>query len=132
MAAPAYIRSCNRGGLGARQYHQNRKENEMLKRIAMLALLCISLVSAKNYTFTVYDVSQAGQTELKPGEYTLKVDGSKVVLIDNAGRRIDAPARIETADSKFEFTSVSTTKVDGANRIQSIQLGGTNNRVVFE
>lgn len=104
----------------------------MLKRIATLALLGVSLASAKTYTFAVADSVQAGKVQLKPGEYSLKLEGSQVVLMDANGHRIDATAKVEAADRKFDQTSVFTSKADGANRIRSIELGGSKNRVVFE
>ena len=104
----------------------------MLKRIAILALLGVSLASAKTYTFAVTDSAQAGKVQLKAGEYSLKLEGSQVVLLDRNGRRIDAIAKVETADRKFDVTSVTISKIDGANRIQWIGLGGSKNKVVFE
>ena len=132
-ATAAGLDTCNAAPLG----HANilgtfRKEDAMLKRVAILALLGVSLASAKTYTFTVSDPTQAGSAQLKAGEYRLKVDGSQVVLMDNTGHQIDVIAKVEAADQKFDQTSVSTSKADGTNRIQSIQLGGSNNRVVFQ
>jgi hypothetical protein len=104
----------------------------MLKRIAILALLGVSLASAKTYTFTVTNPAQAGKVQLKPGEYSLKLDGSQVVFMDTNGRRIDATAKVETAGRKFDQTAVATSKAGGSTRIQWIELGGGRNKVVFE
>lgn len=104
----------------------------MLKRIAMLALLGVSLASAKTYTVTVPDSAQAGKVQLKPGEYNLKLDGSQVMLLDQTGHRIDVSAKVEVADRKFDSTAISISKADGTNRIQWIELGGSKNRVVFQ
>ena len=104
----------------------------MLKRVAILALLGVSLASAKTYTFTVTDPAQAGKVQLKPGEYSLKLDGSQVVLMDRDGRRIDTTAKVESADRKFDQTAISSSKADGTNRIEAIQLGGSKYRVVFQ
>ena len=104
----------------------------MLKRIALLALLAACLASAKNYTFIVREATQAGSVELKPGEYTVKVASSQVVLVDNDGHRIDVAATVEATDRKFDQTSVWTLKTDGINRLESIELGGSNNKVVFQ
>jgi hypothetical protein len=104
----------------------------MLKRIAILALVGVSLASAKTYTFSISNPAQAGNAQLKPGEYSLKVDGSQVVLMDKTGRRIEATAKIETAERKFDQTAVSISKAEGTNRILWIALGGSKNRVVFE
>jgi hypothetical protein len=104
----------------------------MLKRIAILALLGVSLASAKTYTFSVSEPAQAGQAQLKPGEYSLKVDGPQVLLIDKTGRPINATAKVETVDRKFDQTAISISKADGTSRIQWIALGGSKNKVVFE
>jgi hypothetical protein len=98
----------------------------------MLALLGVSLASAKTYTFTVPEPSHAGQVQLKPGDYNLKVDGSQAVLMDGAGHRIDATVKIETADRKFDATTIYRSKADGTDRIRYIELGGTRNKAVFE
>lgn len=104
----------------------------MLKRLAIIVLLGVSLASAKSYTITLSDVCQAGSAQLKPGQYTLKLDGPKVVLIDSKGKSIETTAKIETADRKFDQTAISITKSDGANRLQSISLAGSKSKVVFE
>jgi hypothetical protein len=104
----------------------------MLKRIAILALLSVSLASAKTYTFIVSEPTKVGQAQLKPGEYSLKLEGPQVLLMDGNGHRIDATAKVETTDNKFDQTKVSSSTVDGTNRIRSIELGGSKTKVVFE
>jgi hypothetical protein len=104
----------------------------MLKRLAIIALLSVSLASAKSYTITLSDACQAGSSQLNPGEYTLKLDGSKVVLIDTKGKAIETAAKVETADRKFDQTAVFISKTDGANRLQSITLAGSKSKVIFE
>jgi hypothetical protein len=69
---------------------------------------------------------------LKPGQYSIKLDGSKVMLKDSEGRQIDTTAKVETADRKFEQTSVVVSTKDGVTRIGSKDLGGSNERVVFQ
>jgi len=104
----------------------------MYKRIVMLALLAVALASAKTYTFNISNRAQAGNSQLAPGDYHLKLDGSQVVLIDGTGHQIDAAAKVEEADQKFPQTSVTTSDADGIVKIKSIQLGGSKYRVVFE
>jgi hypothetical protein len=104
----------------------------MLKRLAILALLGISLASAKSYTFTLSNPSQAGSAQLKAGDYTLKLDGSQVVLTDTKGHQISTTAKVETADKKYDQTEVSVSSAGGANRIEWIALGGSKNKVVFQ
>ena len=104
----------------------------MVKRIVMFGLLAIALASAKTYTFTIFDPAQAGTTQLKPGEYRLKLNGAQVALMDEGGRQIDAAVTVEETDRKFDQTSVTTLDVDGIHRIESIQLGGSKSKVVFQ
>ena len=104
----------------------------MFKRLALVALLSVLVVSAKTYSFNISDNATIGNVQVKPGEYHLRLDGSQVVLIDQAGNQIDTTAKVETADHKFNQTSVTRSTADGANRILSVQLGGSSNRVVFE
>jgi len=103
----------------------------MLKRIVMFGLLAVALASAKTYSFTISEPAQAGAAQLKPGEYRLKLNDAQVALIDMNGRQIDVVATVEQSDIKFDQTSITTTDVDGVHRILSIQLHGTNNKVVF-
>lgn len=104
----------------------------MFKRFTIFALVCLSIASAKTYNFTVTIAARAGNTQLKPGEYSLKLDGTQVVLKDNAGHRMDVAATLEPAGRKFNETAVFITQADGTNRIEWIQLGGSNTRVMFE
>lgn len=104
----------------------------MIKRIVMFGLLAIALASAKTYTFTISDPAQAGTAQLKPGEYLLRLDGAHVALMNKDGSQIAAAATVEETDRKFEQTSIITSDVDGIHRIESIQLHGSKNKVVFQ
>ena len=108
----------------------------MFKRFTILALLSVLLLSAKvftkTYTFAISDQAIAGNTQLKPGEYHIKLDGAQVVLTDKSGLRIDTTATVETAERKFTDTAVSTSKESGADRILYIELAGSSNKVVFQ
>jgi uncharacterized protein YdbL (DUF1318 family) len=108
------------------------KEDEMLKQLAMIALLGVSLASAKSYTVTISQACQAGGAQLKPGQYTLKVDNQTVVLIDSKGNSIETAAKIETAERKFDQTAILISNAGGTARLQSITLAGSKSRVVFE
>ena len=96
----------------------------MLKRLSILTLMGVSLICAKTYTFSVPDSAQAGNTQLKAGQYSLKVDGSQVVLMDEKGHRIDAAVKIETTGEKARSTAVSISNSNGTNRIEWIRPRG--------
>lgn len=110
----------------------------MFKRTAIIALILAGVLlagsktSGKTYTFKINDAALAGPTQLKPGEYHLKLDGTQVLLIDKYGKQIDTTATVETGDRKFSGTAILSSNADGSNRILSIELGGSKNKVVFE
>lgn len=113
----------------------------MLKRIAIMTALAVSIVSAnpfhgrsdrKTYTFTLSSPARVGDVQLKPGEYTVKVDGSQIALTDHMRRRIETPATLEAGDRKFTETSLIMSTDNGEQRIVLIQLGNTTNKIVFQ
>ncbi len=104
----------------------------MLKRIALFALLTISLAGAKTFKFAIPEVAQAWGVHLQAGEYSLQVDGSNAVLMDKDGQRIDVNARVEKADLELSYTAVCLSRADGTTRIQYIYLENRKSRVVFE
>ena len=105
----------------------------MLKRLTGLMLLVVCLAFAKTYTFSISAPAQLGDSLLKPGEYSLKLDGERVALIDKDHRRIQANLSVETSDTKFAHTSLRLTNADtSVARIQSIQLAGTNKKIVAQ
>ncbi|HUP03075.1 MAG TPA: hypothetical protein VMU19_03735 [Bryobacteraceae bacterium] len=104
----------------------------MFHRIVFLALLGVALAAAKTYTFDIDSATQAGTTLLKPGQYSMKVDGSQAVLRDQNGRTFTASVKVQSGTEKFNQTIVSTSTAGGKDHIESIELGGTTNKVVFE
>ena len=104
----------------------------MYNRILIFGLLATALASAKTYTITLTSRAQAGQTQLEPGDYRLKVDGAAVILMHKSGRQVDATAKVEETGQKFDHSSVHVSETNGIRRVESIQLGGTNYKVVFQ
>jgi biopolymer transport protein ExbD len=104
--------------------------------MVVLALLSVLIVGARNGVKTcsvnLADSTTVGSAQVRPGDYKVKLDGSQIVLIDEAGKRTDTPAKVEHAGHKFDATSIPTTKVGGTNCRVSMELGGTWNRVVFQ
>ena len=104
----------------------------MSVRLLLIALLGVMLASAKTYKFTLSDPAQAGSTKLDAGQYTLKLNGSNVMLEDANGQSVPATAKVETADKTYRDTEVSTTTANGNRRIEWIGLGGSKSKIVFE
>ena len=104
----------------------------MLTRFLLVALLGVGLASAKTYSFTLPDTSQAGSTTLKAGDYKVKVEGNNVVLKDAEGHDVAAKTKIETSEKPFSATEVSTSQSNGMPHIEWIGLGGSKSKIVFE
>jgi hypothetical protein len=95
-----------------------------------LTLSSLGIASAKSYDITLNAPAQAGASELKPGEYKLKVEGSQAVFTDERdGKSFSVPVKIENSDRKFDNTSVESTNQDGMDHIQAIDLGGSKTRL---
>lgn len=101
-----------------------------LKFFALFLTAAMMVASAASYSVTFFQPTTVAGKELKAGDYKVTVDGDKAI-ISMGKQKVEAPAKMETADSKFASTSVRYTTVDGKMRIQEIRLGGTNQKVVF-
>ncbi|MBZ5580186.1 MAG: hypothetical protein LAP40_26805 [Acidobacteriia bacterium] len=104
----------------------------MRVRLLVIALLGVMLASAKTYQFTVSDTLKAGSTQLSPGQYTLKLDGPKVILKDASGHDVPATAKVESGTQEFRNTEVSTTQANGSKQIEWIGLAGSKSKIVFQ
>ena len=106
-----------------------------IKSMLMVGALClstVSLVRAKTYEIYISSPSMAGSVQLPAGEYKLKVEGTTAVLteVDNDKTYV-TEVKVESADRKFDNTSVVTSASGGANRIESIEIGGSTTRLEF-
>jgi len=104
----------------------------MFRRMAALGMVSIALAGAKTWTFDISQPAQAGNIQLSRGEYKLKVDGPKAVLMDKHGYEINVVASAEAADIRFDRTAVILSVRGGKVRLDGVQLGGESTRVIFE
>jgi hypothetical protein len=100
------------------------------KLFALFLSVGLMVASAATYNVTLFQPSVVAGKDLKAGDYKVTVDGDKAV-ISMGKQKVEASAKMETADSKFSSTSVRYTTEDGKMKIQEIRLGGTNQKVVF-
>jgi len=100
--------------------------------IGALGLASIGFASAKSYDFTLSAPTMAGNIELKPGVYKLKVEGSQAVFTDvQSAKTFTAPVKIETSGQKFGETALETSNSGDMDHIQAINLGGSNTKLEF-
>ena len=101
-----------------------------LKLFALFLSVGLMVASAATYNVTLFQPSVVAGKDLKAGDYKVTVDGDKAI-ISIGKQKVEASAKMETADSKFSSTSVRYTNEDGKMKIQEIRIGGTNQKVVF-
>ncbi len=98
----------------------------------VLTLSSLGIASAKSFDVFLATPAMAGSTELKAGEYKLKVEGTQAVFTEAQGSKsVTVPVKIENADHKFGQTSVETGNQNGMDNIQTIGLAGSNTKLEF-
>jgi len=100
--------------------------------VGILALCSLTLAFAKNYELTLSSTTKVGNIQLKPGQYTLKVEGTKAIFtfIDTA-KQFTTDVKIQATDTKFETTKVDASKQNGVDIVKDIELGGSKTRLQF-
>src|SRR5689334_15736591 len=97
----------------------------MKKMFSLFAVLCMAVVAyANSYNVTLFQPSIVNGTELKPGDYKVDLQDSKVT-IRSGKAKVEADVKVEIGGEKFNSTSVRYSNGDGKYRIQEIRLGGT-------
>jgi hypothetical protein len=99
----------------------------MFKKIVVLAILALGVANAASYSLTLIQPSVVKGTQLKPGEYRVKVDNDKIT-ITNGKLSVETVAKVENGDQKFGATAVRYTN---DTVISEIRLGGTKTKLVF-
>ena len=96
-------------------------------RLFCVAALAIGIATAaSSYKLKVYAPAVAGTAELAAGVYQVEVQGDKATF--TIGKKsFEVPVTVEKGDKKFS----STTYTAVGPRITEIDLGGTNEKLVF-
>jgi hypothetical protein len=105
-----------------------------MKKKFLLAIavagLAIASAKTKAYSIQLYEPAMLGNTTLTPGEYKVEVDGDKA-MVRNGKIQSEAPVKVESADTKYNTTSVRFSNADGKMHIQEIHVGGSRTKLVF-
>jgi hypothetical protein len=100
--------------------------------VGALTLGSLGIASAKSYDITLTAPAKAGNIELKPGDYKVKVEGSQAVFTDTGNSKtFTAPVKVGQAGKKFDATTVESSKVGDMDNIQAIELGGSSTKLEF-
>jgi hypothetical protein len=100
------------------------------KLLLLFLTVAMMVVSAATYKVTLFRTSVVGGQELKAGDYRVIVDGDKAV-ISMGKQKVEAAARIETADTKFSSTVVRYAPDGDKMKIIEIRIGGTKQKLIF-
>lgn len=105
----------------------------MLKKwLIVFAFAGLSIASAKTYGITLLSPTKVGNTELKAGDYKVKLDGSKAILTNTQTRKsFETAVKVEHSSRKFDRTAVDTSSASGSERLQAIELQGTTMKLDF-
>jgi hypothetical protein len=98
--------------------------------LAGLTLALAAFAASNTFHVTFDSAAWIGTSEVKPGNYKIQIEGDKAVL--KSGKNvIEAPAKLETANHKFQTSGVVLNTVNNKPTVEEIQIGGTNERIVF-
>ena len=91
-----------------------------------LATLALGIAHAAPYDVTLFANVSVGKTQLKAGDYTVEMKGDKAVF--KCGKKtVEVQAAVEKNDQMF----ASTILLSQHSQLQEIDLGGTQDRIVF-
>ena len=105
-------------------------DRKLLVSVIVFASMALAADKAKTYDLKLYQPAMVGDTELKAGEYRLKVMDDQKAVIKGGKLQKEAAVQVEQSDSKFNTTSVRLSTGDKP-QIQEIRLGGTKTKLVF-
>lgn len=92
-----------------------------------LATFAIGIASAaSSYNVKFYAPVWVGETQLKPGDYKVEMQGDKAIF-KSGKSTVEVPAKMEKSDKKYNFTSFATAD----SKVTEIDLGGTNTKILF-
>jgi hypothetical protein len=105
----------------------------MMKKLMLVAILFAfaAFAASKTYHVTFQNDAWIGATQVKAGDYKVTVEDGKVTL--KSGKTvIEVPGKMETVDHKYATSAIVVTPVGNKSQVEEIEIGGTNQRIVFE
>ena len=110
----------------------------MVKRLLLaFSVLALAVASAgtvpgarTNFKIKLMQPSVVNGTELKAGDYKLSIGETKVTITGDK-QTVEAPAKAEAVEAKFDNTAICYKTDNGKAIISEIRLGGTKTKVVF-
>ena len=99
---------------------------KLTKLTLCLATVALGIASAaSSYTITLTSSLKAGDTQLKPGEYKLMVEGNQAIF-KQGKTTTTVPVKVEQNANKYHYTALESDN----SKLDAIELGGTNTKLV--
>lgn len=99
---------------------------------ATLALATLTVASAKSYEINLSSAVHVGGVELKPGQYSLKIQGNNAIFTEvETAKSFTAPVKVDNGTKRFGVTMVDTSKSSNGPAIKTIELGGSKTTLDF-
>jgi hypothetical protein len=104
-----------------------------MRLLGGITLLSMGLAAgaASRYSVTIGERAEIGVQSVKPGDYSVEVEGNRATL-KGAGTSIEMPVRVVEGDAKFPRTAVRYNLAGGKYRLEQIQIGGTKTTLIFD
>ncbi len=100
--------------------------------VLLTLLLAIAAVAAvERHSITLADQYVVSNKVLKPGVYTVEIQGDKAVL-KHGDEVVVSDGRVEKVKHKHLYTAIISRKKDGKLWLEGVEIGDSNRRVVFE
>ena len=97
-----------------------------------LTLSAVAIAGPKTYDVVLPSAAKAGNVQLAPGEYKVKVEGSNAIFMGAQSREsVTVPVKVENAGTKYSATALDTIKQGDSLLITSIELGGSKTKLEF-
>ena len=94
------------------------------------AIAALSIASAETFRVTLAQPSVIQGTQFKAGNYQMTVKDASVIIVKGK-TKVEVPAKVANTEKKFESTSILSSDNNGKATIQSIEVGGTRTKLLF-
>jgi hypothetical protein len=106
------------------------KNSIIRSALALAALTMGALAQAATYHVTLLKPTIVAGQELKPGEYKVVVNNDTAV-ISHGKQSVEAKVSTESAEKKFDATTVRYVNDGDKYKLQEIGIGGSKTRFVL-
>ena len=101
--------------------------------IGLVSLSSLSFAGTKSYEVVLDSPAKVGALQLAAGDYKVKFDngGTAVFTDTRTNKSVSTAVKVETNVKKFAHTAVDSTRDGAADRVESIELGGSTTKLAF-